>query len=283
MVSTHLKFKTPHYSFQMEIMQNKKTVYNSYYFIVGDKQRPCLEGSINLETTTNNERYKQYENIALLDKIDALTECSLEDTSTEYQNKYSFGRELLDTILFFINSQFPQVKNIKLTDMSFIPCNRNQNDILDLLSYSIALYGQTWYEKNANAYIKPNEKYEMYRNQVKKYMDKKIKTDMDFEYFYNIILNKNMYAKEFVNKNYENYENIFKESDTFPEFFSKINKLIKKEEKCRFFKSWLYDFIESHILIERTWYIDLYPKIEVTSKINYNKTRNNQTRRKTKT
>jgi hypothetical protein len=280
MASTYLKFKTPHYSFQMEIMQNKKTVYNSYYFIVGDKQRPCLEGSINLETTSNNERYKQYENIASLDKIDALTECSLEDTSTEYQNKYSFGRELLDTILFFINSQFPQVKNIKLTDMSFIPCNRNTNDILDLLSYSIALYGQTWYEKNANAYIKPNEKYELYRNQVKNYMDKKTKTDMNFEYFYNIILNKNMYAKELVNENYEIYENMFKESQSFPDFFSKINKLIKKEEKCRFFKSWLYDFIASHVMVERTWYIDLYPKIEVLSKINYNKTRKNQTRRK---
>lgn len=282
MASTYLKFKTPHYSFQMEIIQNKKTVYNSYYFIVGNKQSPCLEGSINLETTTNNERYKQYENTASLDKIDALTECSLEDTSTEYQNNYSFGRELLDTIIFFINSQFPQIKTIKLTDMSFIPCNRNQNDILDLLSYSIALYGQTWYEKNANAYIKPNEKYELYRNQVKKYMDKKTKTDMDFEYFYNIILNKNMYAKELVNENYENYENIFKESETFPDFFSKINKLIKKEEKCRFFKSWLYDFIESQILIERTWYIDLFPKVELISKLNFNRTRNNQTRRKIK-
>lgn len=274
MSSTFLKFKTPHYSFQMEIIQNKKTVYNSYYFIVGDKQAPCLEGSINLETTINNERYKQYEYTASLNKIDALTECSLEDTSTEYQNKYSFGKELLDTILFFINSQFPQIKNIKLTDMSFIPCNRKQNDILDLLSYSIALYGKTWYEKNANAYFLPNEKYEMYRNQIKTYMDKKTKVDMKFEYLYSIVLNKNVYAKELVTENYDKYKAMFDESLTFPDFFSKINKTIKHEHKCRFFKGWLYDFIASQIMIERDWYIDLFPKVELITKLNFNKTRN---------
>jgi hypothetical protein len=274
MSSTYLKFKTPHYSFQMEIIKNKNTAYNSYHFIVGDKQSPCLEGSINLENTTNNERYRQYEYTASLTKIDALTECSLEDTSTEYQNKYSFGKELLDTILFFINSQFPQIKNIKLTDMSFIPCNRKQNDILDLLSYSIALYGKTWYEKNANAYFLPKEKYEMYRNQVKTYMDKKTKTDMKFEYLYNIVLNKNVYAKELVTENYEDYKIMFEESETFPEFFSKINKIIKYENKCRFFKVWLYDFIASQIMVERDWYIDLFPKVELITKVNYNKTRN---------
>jgi hypothetical protein len=274
MTSTFLKFKTPHYSFQMEIIKNNNSVYNSYYFIVGDKQSPCLEGSIILENTTNNERFKKQENTASLYKIDALIECSLEDTSTEYQNKYSFGRELLDTIIFFINSQFPQIKTIKLTDMSFIPCNRKQNDILDLLTYSIALYGQTWYEKNANAYMLSNEKYEKYRNEVEIYMDIKTKTDMTFEYLYNTVLYKNHYTKEIITKKYDQYKSLFEESNTFPEFFSKINKTIKYENKCRFFKSWLYDFIASQITIDREWYIDLFPKVELINKVNYNKPKN---------
>ena len=55
---------------------------------------------------------------------------------------------------------------------------------------------------------------------------------------------------------------------------------LKKEDKCKFFKGWLYDFIASQILIERTWYIDLFPKIEVVSSINIKLRKRNQTRRK---
>jgi hypothetical protein len=257
----------------MEISK-EKSAYTSYYFIVGDKTNPCLEGNIILECNLNNERFKKHEYTASLHKIDALMECSIEDISTEYQNKYSFGKELLDTILFFINSQFPKIMTIKLTDMSFIPCNRKLNDTLDLLSYSIALYGQTWYEKNANAYFLPKEKYELYRKQVNIYIDKKTKEDINFEYLYNIVLDKNHYAKDIIYEEYDTYKAIFYESETFPEFFIKINKLIKYENKCKFFRNWLYDFIASQIMIEREWYIDLFPKVELLSKVNYNKTKN---------
>lgn len=272
--NTYLKIKTPHYSFQMQII-SKMNPYNSYHFLVGDKKSPCLEGNIILENTSNNERYNKYEYTATLDKIDVLIECSLEDISTEYLNTYSFGKEMLDSITFFINSQFPRIKTIKLTDMSFIPCCRLQNDILDLLTYSIALYGQTWYEKVANAYILPKDKYNTYRKQVIKYMDKKTKLEVPFELFYNTVINKNYYTRDIINNNYDKYNTLYDESTTFPEFFIKINKLVEKEDKCKFFRTWLYDFIESHIIIERTWYVDLYPKIEVISKSNYNKTRKN--------
>jgi hypothetical protein len=272
--TTYLKINTPHYSFKMTLIKIK-SVYHSYSFIVGNRQSPCLEGSIILENTTNNERLNKYEYTASLIKIDALIECSLEDISTEYFNKYSFGKEMLDSITFFINSQFPRIKTIKLTDMSFIPCNRLQNEILDLLSYSIALYGKTWYEKTANAYILPKEKYEKYRNQVKIYMDTKTKDDISFELFYNTVMFKNHYTRNIITDNYDSYKDIYEKSSTFPDFFIEINKLVKREDKCNFFKSWLYDFIASQIIIEREWYIDLYPKIEVVSKSNYNKTRKN--------
>lgn len=273
--SKYLKFITPHYSFQMTITKNNIS-YHSYNFLVGNDKSPCLEGSIILENKTTNERLNKYEYTATLNKIDALTECSLEDISTEYFNKYSFGKELLESIIFFINSQFPKIKSIKLTDMSFIPCNRLQNDILDLLTYSIALYGQTWYEKVANAYIHPKEKYEKYRNQVKIYMDKKTKSDTSFDFLYNTVMFQNHYARNIISENYEVYNTLFKESDTFPEFFIKLNKMIPREDKCRFFKTWLYDFISSQVMIERVWYIDMFPKIEVISKSNYNRTRKNR-------
>lgn len=260
MSNIYLKFKTPHYSFQMKLTKNEGS-YNSYNFLVGNASSPCLEGLIILENKTNNERLNKYQYTATLNKIDALTECSLEDISTEYFNTYSFGKELLESIIFFINSQFPKIETIKLTDMSFIPCNRLQNDVLDLLTYSIALYGQTWYENVANAYMLPKEKYTQYRTQVEIYMDKKTKSDMTFDLFYNTVMFKNHYARNIIKYDYEAFELLFKESHTFPEFFLKINKLIKREDKCKFFKTWLYDFIASQIIIDRDWYIDIYPKI----------------------
>jgi hypothetical protein len=276
--NTFLKFKTPHYSYQMIIKQTKIS-HRSYNFLVGNKETPCLEGTIILENITNNERYNRYEYTATLNNIDALTECSLDDISTDYQNTYSFGKELLDSLIFFINSQFPKIKTVKLTDMSIIPCNRKENHTLDLLSYSIALYGKTWYEKVANAYILPKDKYEKYRNQIQIYMDKNTKSDITFDLFYNTMLFKNHYTQAVITEHYDQYKNLYETSSTFPEFFIKINNIINREDKCKFFKTWLYDFIASQIIIEREWYIDLFPKIEVLSKLNYNnnKTRKNRT------
>jgi hypothetical protein len=275
MATTYLKFKTPHYSFQMEISKVESSVYDMYYFLVGDKENPCLDGHITLENKTNNIRYSEYENKAVLHKIEALEECSLEDITTEYQNKYSFGKEMLNTILFFINSQFPQISIIKLSDKSYIPCNRKTKDTLDLLTYSIALYGKTWYEKEQEAYILPKEKYDLYRSQVEKYMSKEKKQEFDFDLFYHTVIQKgNSNNYKIMDNNIERYKELFNSSETFPEFFIKISRTLKKKDKCKFFKDWLFNFIASQVLIEHTWYIDLFPKVELLSKVNYNKTRN---------
>jgi hypothetical protein len=277
----YLKFKSPHYSFFMTVNKVVSPVYNSYYFIIGDKNDPCLEGIITLDSKTNDIRYKSFENKSHLIKINSLVECSIEDITNEYQDKYSFGKELLDTVLFFINSQFPKIQTIKLTDTSYIPCKRNAEDTLDLLSYSIALYKETWYEKQKGAYILPKEKHILYRSQVKKYASKERKAELDFDLFYRTIFPvANSINREMIDNNIEIYKQIYNSSETFPEFFIKVSKTLKKEDKCKFFKGWLYDFIASQILIERTWYIDLFPKIEVVSSINIKLRKRNQTRRK---
>ncbi len=138
----HLQFQTPHYSFQMALTEIMNS-YHKFKFIVGNTKKPCLEGSITLENNLMNERLKKYENVASLLKIDALEECALEDINNGYMTKYSFGKEMLDSVVFFINCQFPQIKTIRLDDASYIPCDREIGDILDLLTYSIALYQKT--------------------------------------------------------------------------------------------------------------------------------------------
>ena len=48
-----------------------------------------------------------------------------------------------------------------------------------------------------------------------------------------------------------------------PEFFQRLSKTIKREERCRFFKGWLDSFIQSRVTIIREWNFDIYPKITI--------------------
>jgi hypothetical protein len=256
-----LKFTTLHYKFELRLLETL-TPLHKFTFYVGTKETPCLEGSIILENNSKNNRLNSMTHSASLIKIDALQECSLEDISDEYMAKYSFGKELLDSILFFINSQFPSIKRISLNDASYIPCLRNKHDTLDLLIYSIALYKKTWYEEKVNAYIEPKEKYDKYRQQVELYGSAQTKNTFTFIDIYKLVVHYD-FAKEIFDTHYKDFEKDFKMSETLPEFFRIISRKIPREMKCRFFKDWLTTFISSMIHIERTWYIDLFPKIEI--------------------
>jgi len=265
--STYLEFQTPHYTFQMKITGTNNT-YLEYHFIVGDEKSPCLEGQITLDYNKNNDRYRQYENVAYLHKIEALEECALEDITEEYALKHSFGKELLDAIVFFINSQFQKVKTVKLTDKSYIPCDRANGDTLDLLTYSIALYKKTWYEERLNAYMMPLETYSNYRKEVERYASKEVKEAVPFELFLDIHVYK-QYPKDILMSQYEYYKSMYETSETFPQFFQNLTKTIKREEKCKFFKDWLEKFIYSYVKLgDRTWYFDLYPKITLIEQVN---------------
>jgi hypothetical protein len=278
-IKTYLQFQTPHYSFQMTITQTNN-MFRTFNFIVGNPLKPCLEGIINLECNIKNNRFKSYENTVNLIKLDALEECSLEDITNEYMDKYSFGKEMLDSIVFFINQQFQSIKTIKLNDMSYIPCNRESGDTLDLLTYSIALYKKTWYEERLDAYTLPKENYELYRKQVENYSSKEFKESYSFDEFVHIVRTNNSFALETIENNFDPYKEIYEKASTFPDFFREISKTIPKKNKCRFFKDWLYSFISSNITIDRTWYFDLFPKISVIQQTNMKPVRNKTRRNK---
>lgn len=267
-----LKFTTPHYRFKLGITRTFQPLHK-ITFLTGSREHPCLEGNIILENNSKNSRFDSMVNTAKLIKIDALLECSLEDITDEYMIKHSFGTELMEAILFFINHQFPQIKTISLNDASYIPCIRESKDTLDLLIYSIALYKNTWYEKKMGAYIKPKERYETYRQQVEFYGSKKRKDILEFIDIYKLILHGSEFTRDIFEKNYSEFEQIYLTSETLPDFFKVLSRKIKRTDRCRFFKDWLESFISSQIHIERTWYIDLYPKIEVIGIRTGNKTR----------
>jgi hypothetical protein len=245
----YLEFQTPHYKFQMKITKKEEILY---YFSVGDDIIPCLEGIIILENQSAN-----------LTRINVIEQCSEEDINQEYLNTHSFGKEMLDAVIFFINSQFPSIKTIRLNDTTYIPCKKDTGDTLDLLTYSIALYKKTWYEERTNAYILPKEKHENYRRQVEEYASKDTKNNIKFHDIHDIIRMKNMFTVNIINTNIQMYEKMYEESNTLPDFFQRLSKTIKREEKCRFFKGWLDSFIKSKITIIREWNFDIYPKITI--------------------
>lgn len=268
--TTYIEIETPHYKFEMRMTRTEEK-HETYYFIVGDKGKPCLEGNITLENKSLNSRYNIFNNTASLIKLNALKECSLEDITEEYLNKYSFGKEMLDAVIFFISSYFPIIKTISLNDTSYIPCKNGKT--LDLLTYSIALYKKTWYEEKANAYILPKEKHENYRRQVEEYASKDTKDKITLYDIYKTI-KPDTFAANMISTNKEMYEKMYEESETLPEFFQRLSKTIKREEKCEFFKEWLEKFIYKKISVTNAWNIDIYPRVTIIKEIKIkNKTR----------
>jgi hypothetical protein len=124
----------------------------------------------------------------------------------------------------------------------------------------------------------PNERYNDYRRQVELYASKETKINMPFDLFLEIHL-RNEYSKDIIYNKYDLYENIYKISETFPEFFQKISRTIPRENKCKFFKGWLEKFIANYVSLgDRVWYFNLYPKIKAIQQSNMRPIRN-KTRR----
>lgn len=255
-----LPIKTDHYEFVIKITKSTYDTYNSFTFRVGNKP-PCLELYVQLpvEMTKIEEHYR----IAILNNIDTLLECSQTDINENYLRKHSFGLELLSTVDNLLKTHFPHVRYVKLYDASYMPCHREYKDTLDLLSYSIALYGKTWYEIKRNAYILNASKRAQYYRKVAHYISKEFKASITAESFINSNILKSIrtsIADDFFKTNYEQIITLYNNAQTFPDFFKSLRDIIPETQRCQVFKTWLQTFIETHVSVDRNWQYDLYPK-----------------------
>jgi hypothetical protein len=188
-----LSIKTDHYEFVIKITKSKNDIFHSFTFRVGNLPKPCLELYVQLpvKTTEIEEHYT----IARLNNIDALLECSTVDINENYLRKHSFGLELLSTVDNLLKTHFPHIRSVYLYDASYMPCNRTYLDRLDVLSYSIALYGKTWYEIKRNAHIANPSKQNQYKRQITHYVSKEFKSSITAETFINSNILKSRYYK----------------------------------------------------------------------------------------
>jgi len=242
---------TEHFTFDLLVKDNYvRGTHFSQYLELGKKERPCLSLTIPTAESIEIRRYENY-NIAGLSNIESLYECVIGMSYNNFK-KHSFGKELLNWSIGYIKTKFPHIQFIELTDESAIPCNRETNDNLDLLSYSIALYGKTWYELKFNAIITNKEKYDIYKGEVDSYISSKM---VDWDTF---SLNKmnNQYIREALTENEDIYKRMYETSKSYPDFFKKVSAHLGNN-KCKFFKGWLQDFIDSYVNISKRWSIPI--------------------------
>lgn len=274
-----------HFSFDLKITESSNSAFNSYTFEVesDDSSKPCLKLYVRVPVINHDERIRNASTVASLLNIEALIDCTLEDINENYMRTHRFGDELLETANYILKRFFPHVKYVELYDASYMPCNRAFNDILDLLTYSIAMYGKTWYEIKLNAYPKSERNRELYKEQIANYVSEKFKSSISLdEFIFRIVSSSNTFAIAKLNTYRSEIESMYTDAQTFPAFFQSLrdSNIISKVEKCKFFKGWLQTFIEDCIPnIDRNWQYDLYPHPRPQSQSH----RNNKSKRRTRT
>lgn len=242
--------KTPNFKYVLNVRETKYPIHKMRYS-VGNTDNPCLEASVFMQDV--DERIRHLIQEASIHKIEALQECLLNDVD---ETDASFGTELLYSIINIIKASHPYVKIISFQDASHIPCNREKGDMLDLLTYNIALHGNTWYEMKAGAYLESEKDQKKYDKEVAEYLALVPRIAMPFQKFYEKML-RNDFATAKITPHLTAIEKTYVASESFPAFFKYLNTLIDKSEKCRFYKDWLEAFIDSNITIKRDWKINI--------------------------
>lgn len=247
--------KTEHFTFELK----RKNIENNYIheavFLVGDENQPCLSLFVPLRLTElgeTNSRFQDKINIATLPYLEVIKDCIHDELANDLINKYSFGRELLNFMISGLKQNFKHIQYLSLNDQSNIHCGKNKK--LDLITYSMALYGKTWYELNFNAVQLPtNCEYEL---AVKNYMKPSTKTAYPFFELANFA-KQNMMAHRYFTEHYNELEAEYNTCSTISEFLIALSKKIGRENKCIFFNVWISNFIISFIPINRDWYIPI--------------------------
>lgn len=250
---------TPHYKFVLNVTERTSPHHTLTFFVGDDERRACLDAHVIFPDIDERLRGTIDPSVASLERIDALEECTYSEVSQKHMDEHSFGKEILYAFILTMLANVNHVKSVKLNDKSFIPCNRAYGDTLDLLTYSIALYGKTWYEDTLGAYITPIEKYNTYREKIAEYMSPTTKSNTSFQDILDFMtIHNNRFAENYMQTNMKKYVEMYNNSETLPDFFKLLNKCVPRKDKCAFFKTWLEEFIKTKIPIHREWRFDLY-------------------------
>jgi hypothetical protein len=242
-------FKTDKYTFQAKIQEQ----INGYTVKIGGRNYgDCINISVYI-----NEKREPIN--AKLSHIQSEVECSF-DTIMKENDTVHF----LIASLQFCKQKFPGIQGFELDDMSNIDCGKSKNTTpprklekpFSLAHFSLAKYGETWYELQFGARMINNTLHKIYKDHTK-ILNQPIQMSFD----------------EFIRKSFclpnqiPILEQYFSPSKTWHEFFNSIPKHIQ----CYVLFNWLPEFV--NMLISgsfnySSWVIDVEKVPEMTIQMN---------------
>jgi hypothetical protein len=155
------------------------------------------------------------------------------------------GKECMDGILDAIRIQHPAVRTVEIYENTYLYGMMPNKETMDLSTYSVALYGKTWYEMNWNIVI--DEGYREYRSQVEHYASVETKVAMTwFDMMFQMYMGA-PYTREILEQHRVFFEEAFHSTSILPDFFIKISNAITPDKHIGFFQHWLYNFVHSYI------------------------------------
>lgn len=253
---------SPHFKFKAikTLRYSRTNEPFTLHYLVGSKSKPCVSLFFYLPSAESIIGSNLLQ-IANLNNIEALYSCIENEISQDEFEKYSFGQELMNTILLHLQKFYPYITKLKINDASYIPCNRESKDNLDLLTYSIAHYGKTWYERYYNAFLPSTMRQTQYQSEINAFISHEFKSNISWEEFLNVyVMSSSDYTNDFINNNYDILEELYNNSLTFPDFFKQLTAQIPKQKKCIFYKYWLEQFIGKYVHFDRDWIIPIRTK-----------------------
>jgi hypothetical protein len=140
------------------------------------------------------------------------------------------------------------VNKVEFDDASKFTCADGIQ--MSLCHYSVALYGQTWYEKNFNARLKDVSKHESYSKAIKNFTDPAKKPLF-------IVAFKDFYAVH--KQSLDALKDQFDRAKTYQEFFQELKKKYKSQF-CDVTKHWLTEFVNNVLganYLNDRWEIDM--------------------------
>lgn len=199
----------------LEIKSSKIRDKTFYTIIIGGSTADC--GLIGFDNKSNiaHISYFEYKSI-----------CAL---NGELPQKYG-TIHLLKATIEFIKRTYPWIEFIELDDMSEIPCINNAGikRKLVLHCYNLAIYGETWYEREFGAILKDPTARIDYDIVKAKLIDPLFKKPWNDKMGIPIEL-----------------KPLYESSDTIRDFFLKIRNTFERNTRCRLLSGWIEPFIKS--------------------------------------
>lgn len=232
----------------------KVTTYetvSAYTIFIGGYHKFCIDCMIekrgNIAYLSDEERCSSSQKqglCAYLSYIYANVQCSLEKNFRGGHDTKS----IMNLLMSYIKRNYPQVKEIQLTDVSSKKCNNGATVQLYEMSYIST--GKSWYEKNFGAKLRPDSA-AAFAKEDAKFQEKK--PIIGWEGI-------KMFMRGELPLPEEQMKELFNSTRTWQEFFGGILEKIGIADFCEFVAPWLQGFISRNMKFSFpfvTYYIPL--------------------------